>query len=219
MYIVAVDPGRTTGLACVTLGGGIAVDLAYLTDPLLTWRWISRFVPATGSRLIIEDFQAPGPISSHARHTIGVVGFLDYGSQLQRWNVKVVQPARRKAYLTEAKAEVARWNAKFGLTLPIHTADALAHALAEGGGKLVETVTPDDKEKLSELLGVNVSPRFKQMLEDAARSVNRSAAGFVRYHVGLAIGYYEKEGTSESGSAHSGEAQLRDGASPVPHAR
>jgi hypothetical protein len=131
LRVIAVDPGKTTGLACSD--NGHVVALAASPHPIEAWKWIySHYMAAEGvASVIIEDYQGSGPASEPAIYTIKAVGFLSYTCALMSMTYRVVPPQRRKSQVDRAKTIVEAWNTEHGTHWPIHTVDALAHAFAE----------------------------------------------------------------------------------------
>jgi len=123
--VVGVDPGRTTGLAFVTLTPTSRVlhyadgerDVEHVGRLLLKWSSDNPDIV-----VVVEDFLGAGPRSADSNHTLKVVGFTYYLCQMEGIPSALVPPQARLSSMDDARA--------LAQGRGVHATDATAHALA-----------------------------------------------------------------------------------------
>lgn len=130
MYVIAIDPGITTGVA-----------VRYPDDTIQTFvdksrRSIVLFLKAaTPDYVVIERFATSGRLSSFGLETIELVGMVEATCWLFDIPLHVATPIMRKPCQAIAKNLLKQ----IGLDFTIHEEDALAHLLAFERGQRIAT--------------------------------------------------------------------------------
>jgi hypothetical protein len=123
MFIVAFDPGETTGIAGLetvnqNLHGFQTRDIADVASALYRVRqWCEE---GETVMVLAENFVGGGYRTTAAINTLKVLGFIEHFCTTSGVPVLIRAPQLRKAYVSKAKELVG----------DVHAADAVAHILS-----------------------------------------------------------------------------------------
>lgn len=127
--ILAADPGKTTGIARVTVQAGVIVhvELAQETNPHAFVDRLQYLRDVTILEVVIENFVGGGMRNADSSLTERFVGYYSLTAEHLGYRVTLQEPSFRKHRLAQAKELAQVWDPQG--TQP-HAVDALAHALA-----------------------------------------------------------------------------------------
>ena len=117
--VLAIDPGRSTGIVLVDQTG-LILQSQLATTPEQVLVAVATITPSV---VVIEDFVGAGPRTLDAIFTLKLIGGASAIAWLKRIQVVIQVPQARTPLLTEAKRRADKGTS-------IHVVDAYAHALA-----------------------------------------------------------------------------------------
>ena len=123
MYVLAIDPGLTTGVALVTPEGELE-ESKLLYSPKEVVEYIDDFWESpTPVRVVVEDFVGAGPRTTEAIFVLKLIGGVEATCVLNGLPLVVQAPQVRIPLHSDAERRAPKGTSK-------HVIDAYAHALA-----------------------------------------------------------------------------------------
>lgn len=142
-HIIAVDPGRTSGIAIAI---GDQVETKVITDPHELYLLVFSQV---WSAVICEDF-ITNTIDAHGLYTVRLVGAVQALAAIRGSPIVIHTPGQRYPWIPKAKALLK------GQKHMVHEVDALAHLLRYRSGIRNRTTGSSLRGQIASAVGLPI---------------------------------------------------------------